>query len=183
MSEEYDWDIRVPLVSNVYVLLDILIVLLVLSLGLAGVVLAVTGFDKVYEVFRLFLIADGVMIPLLYSVMSYVFLNRFQLIYHMDTEGVQVRVGEFESRLNQAAWRISSFTQRYSFTGGRVHSLMNEKHSTKWIDVTRYYYDPKHRVISLTDTIRPLMRIYCTRENTETILDYVREMVPEPDED
>ncbi len=182
MSETFEWDVRIPLVSNVYVLLDILIVLLGLSLGLAGVVLAVTGFDKVYMVFRIFVIADGVMILMLYSVMGFVFLNRFQLIYHVDDEGVQVHVGEFESRVNHAAWMVSSFVQRYSFTGGRVHSLMNEAHHTSWSSVTRYFYDARHRVVSLNDDVRPLMRIYCTRDNVDDFLGFVRARVPEPED-
>ena len=182
MSEEFDWDVRIPLVSNVYILLDILIVLLVLSLGLAGVVLFFVGFDKVYDVLRIFVIADGFVILLLYSVMGFVFLNRFQLIYHIDSEGVHVRVGEFESSLNRMAWRVSSFVQRYSFTGGRVHSLMNEEHFTPWSSVTRYFFDPRHRVVSLTDDFRPLMRVYCTKDNLDEVLDFVRLRVPEPDE-
>jgi len=182
MIEAFEWDVRVPLVSNVYVLIDILIVLLVLSLGLAGGVLFFVGFDKVYEVLRIFVIADGFMILLLYSVMGFVFLNRFQLIYHIDDEGVHVRVGEFESSLNHAAWKVSSFVQRYSFTGGKVHSLMNEEYFTTWSSVTRYFFDPKHRVVSLTDDVRPLMRVYCTRDNVDDVLDFVRLMVPLPDD-
>ena len=182
MSERFEWDVRVPLVSNVYVLIDILLVLLVLSLGLAGLVLSVVGFDKVYEVLRLFVIADGFVILLLYSVMGFVFLNRFQLIYHIDGEGVQVRVGEFESSLNRAAWKVSSLVQRYSFTGGRVHSLMNEEHYVPWSSVKLYFLDEKHRLISLTDGVRPLMRIYCTRDNLDGVLGFVRLMVPASDD-
>jgi len=182
MAEVFDWDVRVPLVSNVYVLIDILIVLLVLSLGLAGGVLFFVGFDKVYEVLRIFVIADGFMILLLYSVMGFVFLNRFQLIYHIDGEGVQVRVGEFESSLNHAAWRVSSIVQRYSFTGGRIHSLMNEEYYVPWSSVTMFFLDEKQRLISLTDDIRPLMRIYCTRDNLDRVLGFVRLMVPLPDD-
>jgi len=183
MAEVFDWDVRVPLVSNVYVLIDILIVLMVLSLGLSGVVLFFVGFDKVYAVLRVFVIADGFVILLLYSVMGFVFLNRFQLIYHIDTEGVHVRVGEFESSLNRMAWRTSSIVQRYSFTGGRVYSLMNEEHYVSWSSVTRYFFDSKHRVVSLTDDFRPLMRVYCTVDNVDDVLEFVRLMVPEPSDD
>ena len=181
MAEVFDWDVRVPLVSNVYVLIDILIVLMVLSLGLSGFVLFFVGFDKLYEVLRVFVIADGFLILLLYSVMGFVFLNRFQLIYHIDTEGVHVRVGEFESSLNRMAWRISSIVQRYSFTGGRVHSLMNEEHYVPWSNVTMYFFDEKYRLISLTNDVRPLMRIYCTKDNLDRVLNFVKLMVPEPD--
>lgn len=181
MTEVFDWDIRVPLVSNVYVLVDILIVLLFLSLGLSGVVLFFVGFDKVYEVLSIFVIADGFLILLLYSVMGFVFLNRFQLIYHIDSKGVHVRVGEFESSLNRAAWMVSSFVQRYSFTGGRVHSFMNEEHFTPWSNVTRYFVDPRRRVVSLTNDFRPLTRIYCTVNNVDDVIEFVKLMVPEPD--
>jgi hypothetical protein len=182
MVETIEWDVRVPLVSNVYVLLDILLVLLVLSLGLAGVVLSFVGFDKVYMVLRFFIIADGFVILLVYSVMGFVFLNRFQLIYHVDDEGVHMHVGEFESSLNSMAWKISSLVQRHSFTGGRVNSLMNEEQYVPWSRVTRYFFDPKHRLVSLTDDTRPLMRVYCTADNVDLVLGVVRLMVPEPDD-
>jgi hypothetical protein len=182
MAEVFDWDVRVPLVSNVYVLLDILLVLLGLSLGLAGIVLFFTGFEHVYSVLRLFLIADGFVILLLYSVMGFVFLNRFQLIYRIDGEGVQVRVGEFESSMNRLAWRVSSLVQRYSFTGGRVHALMNEEHYVSWSSVSMFFVDYKHRLVSLTDSVRPLMRVYCTVDNFDAVLDLVRVKVPLPDD-
>ena len=55
MNETFEWDIRVPLVSNVYVLVDILIVLLLVSGALMAVVLYATGFADLYGIFRIFL--------------------------------------------------------------------------------------------------------------------------------
>ncbi|MGW8180233.1 MAG: hypothetical protein ACWGQW_15955, partial [bacterium] len=61
-SKEYQWDIRVPLVSNVYVLVDILIIVVFFSAALAGLVLYLIGFSSVFSVLRLFIIADAVLI-------------------------------------------------------------------------------------------------------------------------
>ncbi|MBD3170990.1 hypothetical protein GF326_00820, partial [Candidatus Bathyarchaeota archaeon] len=107
-----EWDIRVPLVSNVFVVVDVLVVFLLLSGGLAGLVLFLTGVS-VYRVLRVFLIADGVLIVLLLGVIGYIFTNRFMLKYRIDDEGVLVQVGPFTNQVNRAAWRISSFIQRH----------------------------------------------------------------------
>ena len=181
-SNELEWDIRVPLVSNVYVLMDILLMLLLLSGGLAIVILYWVGFKHLYSVLRLFIISDGFMILLLLSVMSFVFLNMFKLIYRLDEEGVQVQIGEFESSINKAAWKVSSFAQRHSFTGGRVYALTNEKFSVQWGSVTRYIIDDHRQVVSLTNSLRPLIRIYCTPDVFGEVCEAVKQYVPEPDE-
>jgi hypothetical protein len=182
MSDSLDWDISVPLVTNVYVIIDLLLVLLFLSGALAVATLYWVGFDHLYSVLRLFVVADGFMIVLLLSVMSFVFLNRFQLIYHIDDEGVQVHVGEFESSINRLAWRVSSITQKHSFTGGRVYALTNEQQSTSWDSVTRYIVDEHRRVISLTDDLHTLMRIYCTPEVYGAVASALEIYIPEPEE-
>ena len=183
MASELNWDISVPLVSNVYVIVDVLLALLLLSGGLAIIILYLVGFEHLYSVLRLFVIADGFMIVLLLSVMSFVFLNMFQLIYHIDENGVQVRVGEFESNINRAAWRVSSFTQRHSFTGGRVYAITNEQLSVKWENVSRYVVDERRRVINLTDSLRTVMRIYCTPTVFGDVVAAVKQYVLEPSDD
>jgi hypothetical protein len=182
-SRELEWDISVPLVSNVYVIVDILLALLLVSGGVAVVIFYWVGFEHLYSVLRIFVIADGFMIVLLLSVMSFVFLNMFQLIYHLNETGVQVRVGEFESNINRAAWRVSSFAQRHSFTGGKVYTLPNEQHSIKWENITRYVVDERRRVVNLTNCMVTLMRVYCTPDVFDEVVEAVRQYVPEPDED
>ena len=182
MSEVLEWDIRVPLVSNVYVLVDILIVLLLVSGALMTVVLYVTGFTDVYRVFRVFLIADGVLIVLLFMVMGLVFTNRFQLLYTLNTEGVLVRVGEFESNLNRMAWRVTGFVQRHGISGGRVFSMVNEELFVSWDHVSRAVFNDRRRVASLISGLRPVMRIYCTQENVELVFNTIQGYLPEPEE-
>ena len=182
MSEVIEWDIRVPLVSNVYVLVDILIALILVSGALIVVVLYVTGFIDVYGVFRLFLIADGVLIVLLFSVLGLVFTNRFQLLYRLDSYGVLVQVGEFESSLNRMAWSITGVVQRYGVTGGRVFSMINEELYVSWDKVSRVVYDERRRVASLISEARPVMRVYCTTENVHLIFNAIQRYIPMPEE-
>ena len=182
MSEAIEWDIRVPLVSNVYVLIDILIALLLVSGSMMTLVLYVTGFTDVYGVFRLFLIADGVLIVLLFMVMGVVFTNRFQLLYRLNTEGVLVRVGEFESSLNRMAWSVTGFVQRYGLSGGRVFSMVNEELFVSWDGVSRAVFDDRRRVASLINGSRPVMRVYCTPDNVDMVFSAIQGYLPEPDE-
>ena len=177
-----EWDIRVPLVFNVYVLVDVLIALLLISGGFAAFFLWVTGFKDIYAVIRLFLIADGLLIVLIYGVMGLVFLNRFQLLYRLDDTGVHVRVGEFESSLNRASWAITSFVQRHGISGGRAAALMNEEQLTPWSRVTRAFYDERRRVATLSSDIRPLMRVYCTSGNVDAVFNAINGFVPEHEE-
>lgn len=182
MSEALEWDIRVPLVSNVYVLIDILIVLLLVSGALMAVVLSMTGFSDVAGVFRLFLISDGVLIVLIFMVMGVVFTNRFQLLYTLNHDGVHVSVGEFENNLNRMAWRITGVVQRYGISGGRVLSMINEELFVSWEQVSRVVFDERRRVASLISGRRPVMRVYCTRENVELVFITIQGFIPEPDE-
>ncbi len=102
MHEDLEWDIRVPFVSNVFVIMDVLVVFLLLSGGLAGLVLFLTRFS-VYRVFRVFLIADGILMVLLFGLIGYVFTNRFMLTCRIDDEGVLVQVGSFKNQINRFA--------------------------------------------------------------------------------
>ena len=149
MSEALEWDVRVPLVSNVYVLVDVLLALFLVSGMLAGFLLYVTGFSDVIGVLRLFILVDAVLIVLLLMVMGVVFSNQFKLQYRLDAGGVKVRVGEFESSLNRTAWLVSSTVQRYGFTGGRVYALVTKEHYVPWSRATRAIYDEQRRVVSL----------------------------------
>ena len=182
MNEAFEWDIRVPLVSNVYVLVDILFALLLVSGALLAVVLYVTGFSDIYGVFRIFLIADGVLIVLLFMIMGVVFTNRFQLLYRLDDAGVLVRVGEFESSLNRMAWSVTGFVQRYGVSGGRLFSMVNEELFVSWDKVSRVVFDDRRRVASLTSGSRPLMRVYCTKDNVEPVFHSIKGYLPEPED-
>jgi len=161
---------------------DALLALFLVSAALAGAVLYVSGFGDVLGVLRLFILADAVLIVLLLMVMGFVFSMRFQLLYRLDSDGVLIRVGEFEGSLNRAAWVVSSFVQRYGFTGGRVYALVDEELYVPWGVVSRAVYDERRRVVSLNSESRPLMRVYCTVENVDRVFSVVRGLVPEPEE-
>lgn len=178
MYEDLEWDIRVPLVSNVFVVVDVLVVFLLLSGGLAGLVLFLTGVN-IYRVFRVFLIADGILIVLLFGVIGYVFTNRFMLKYRIDDKGVLVQVGPFTNQVNRAAWRFSSFIQRHGFHGGRVFTLDDESLFVPWSRVTRVVVDERRKVATLTTSVRPLIRIYCTSGNVDMVFDTLRSHIPE----
>jgi hypothetical protein len=182
MGEALEWDVQVPLVSNVYVLVDVLLALFFVSTGLAGVVLYAIGFGDVIDVLRLFIVAVAVFIVLLLMVMGFVFSNQFQLLYRLDDDGVLVRVGEFESGINRAAWVVSSIVQRYGFSGGRVFVLVNEELYVPWVRVSRAVFDDRHRVVSLNSDLRVLIRVYCTVENVDRVFSMVRGLVPEPED-
>jgi hypothetical protein len=182
MCEVLEWDVRVPLVSNVYVLVDILILLILVSGTLGVLILYLTGFENVYDVFRLVLIADGVLIILIFMIMGFVFTNRFQLHYKLDKTGLQVRVGEFHSSFNRLAWRITSFVQRYGVSGGRVFVMVDEVLFVPWIEVSHAVCDTQRRVASLINNKRPIMRVYCTHENVGLIFKTIQRYLPEPEE-
>ena len=182
MNETLEWDIRVPLVSNVYVLVDILFVLLLVSGALMAVVLYITDFSDIYGVFRLFLITDGVIIVLLFMVMGVVFTNRFQLLYKLNPDGIHMRVGEFDSSINRVAWRITGVVQRFGISGGRVFSMVNEELFVSWDVVSRVVFDERRRVASLISGRRPVMRVYFTKDNVELVFNTIQGHIPEPEE-
>ncbi len=182
MGEVLEWDIRVPLVSNVYVLVDLLLVLFLVSAALAWAVLYASGFSDVVGVLRLIIVADALIVVALFMVMGYIFTNQFQLYYRLDSMSVLVRVGEFDGSLNKLAWRVSSLIQRLGFMGGRVYVLSDKEQSISWSSVFRAVYDERRRVISLNSESRTLMRIYCTPENVDQVFSMVHVLVPEAED-
>ena len=179
---ELEWDIRIPLVSNVYVLVDMMMVVLFLSAIIAGFMIFVAEVQDVYAVFRLFLLSDSLLIVMIFIVMGFVFLNQFQLIYRIDEEGILCTVGEFESSLNRAAWNISAFTHSHSITGGRLLSMFNERLYVPWSRVTRVAFDERRRVATVTNDYIPLMRVYCRPENVDAVFEAIRGYIPEPED-
>jgi hypothetical protein len=177
-----EWDVRVPLVSNVYVLVDILLLVVFISAVLAGAILFMTGFSSVFTVLRLFVIADAFFIVALFMVMVYVFTSLFQLHYRLDADGVLLRLGEFDSGLNHAAWVVSSLAQRLSFTGGRVYRLVNKEQYVQWGVVARAVFDVKRRVANLTSDTAPLMRVHCNPDNVDAVFTAIRDYLPEPED-
>jgi hypothetical protein len=177
MSEVIEWGIRVPLVSNVGILVDVLLVFFV-SAMIAGGLLYVNGFVDAYSVLRLFVMTCFAHRFLLIT-MGFVFTNQLLLLFGLDSCGALVRVGDLGGNINRAAWEISSFIQRFGFMGGRVYSLVNEEMYLSWNGVVKAFYNKRRRLVSLNSDLKVLMRVYCTVENMDKVFSMVQEMVPE----
>lgn len=181
MGEAFEWDIRVPLVSNVYVLIDLLIAIFLVSGGFAYIVLYLSGFSDFFGVLKLFIVADALFIVAMFIVMGFIFVNLFQLHYRMDYDGIELSVGEFDDRFNKLAWRVSSLIQRYGFMGGRVYLLRDSEQRVPWSNVFRAVFDKRRKVVSLNSESHVLMRVYCTPDIVDRVFSMVQGLVTEPE--
>jgi hypothetical protein len=102
------------------------------------------------------------------------------LTYIVNDEGVKVQMGAFKNQINNIAWRISSYIQRHGFHGRRVFTLDDESLFVPWGRVTRVVVDECRNVVTLTDNVLPLMRIYCTSDNMDMVFDTLRIHVRKP---
>ena len=60
--------------------------------------------------------------------------------------------------------------------------MVNEELFVSWEKVSRVVFDGRRRVASLISGSRPVMRVYCTKENVESVFTSIQGYLPEPEE-
>jgi hypothetical protein len=181
MSKVLEWEISVPLFSNSYLLSDILVVLFVSVTAVACLMLIVTKVENFYIFLKSLLLGSGVFVVFLVGVMDLVYVSMFEIRFRIEDDGVFSCVSEFTSNQNRLAWIISAFSQNLSLTGSSMLTIGQESVQVPWSSVNKVVIDEAKRVIMLSATKRPLMRLYCLSENIHEAVVLVENYLPEAD--
>ena len=181
MSKVLEWEISVPLFSNSYILSDILVVLFIGVTAVACLMLIVNKVENFYMFLKLLLLGSGVFVVILVGVMGLVYVSMFEIMFRIEGDGVFSCVSEFTSNLNRLAWTIGAFSQNLSLTGSSMLIKGQESLQVSWSSVNKVVIDEAKRVIILSATKRPLMRLYCLSENIHDAVVLVENYLPDAD--
>jgi hypothetical protein len=178
MSDVLEWDIHVPLVSNVSVIVELLIALILFSAVLGTAVIYLTDISDIFIVFRFFLIIDGILIVLMLTIMGFVFTNRFRLLYRIDENGILTQIGDFEGKFNKLAWRITSFVQNHGFQSSRTSSMLNKKSFIPWDNLSHVVFNYKQLAATLIWERNQITRVYCYPDNVNLVFEILKRHLP-----
>lgn|GEM_PF-1228269 len=169
------WEFRIPLVNNPHIMLDFAKVW-----GISGLItillVSALGFfvgdwqPHIYLEFirAMLLVIDGLAV-LTILIMLIWFGNRFYAVFSVDSDGASYNVGRKQSKVNTAVVILGALAGKPGVAGAGLLAKSQESGFIPWDTVYKVIYFPNSRVISLKNTWRTIVRLYCTEENYEEV--------------
>ncbi len=179
--ESLQWEIEVPLVTNRFIMYDLV---KVVAITTVICFLLVSGFTVAFdrrlslEVFKsyavIFALVNLGLFLTMVLVMVVVFWNRFSMRFVLSPQGARVetlsRVGKVGNRL---AVILGVLGGRPATAGAGMVGMARETMSVRWSEVRRLNIHERAGVISLRNRWRVVLRLYCTPRNFSTVKAYV----------
>ena len=176
---EISWEVSVPLLTNRFILYDLLKVWGISSLFLFFILTGIAVYDRNWRAFTGLMQLGGVvsagLLVLLILVMLGFFWNRFPMGFTLGPQGARVvslsRRGRWGNRL---AVVLGALAGKPGVAGAGLLGMAQETAAMAWNDVRRLNIHATSRVISLMDNWHVVMRLYCTPQNYNVVLDAVQ---------
>jgi hypothetical protein len=167
------WDYDIPLVNNLYMLQDLLIVIVISLVGMQ-VLLLIVGFlageGLVVLPLKVYAIVGGVLAVLFLIAAGAVFGNRHRTRFTVNSQGVAYETGSRERRINRIVLVLSALAGR---PGASLIAVSQESGRFAWSAVEKVTVHSRQRVITLSDSWHPLLRLYCPPETFGEIVTMV----------
>lgn len=176
---EITWTREVPLLTNSYMVMDVLFVLLFGGGGLAAVLILIMGFSEILAILRIVTLATGILIVLAFLTMGVIMLNNVEMTFTVNEDGIRTTMGKKENRLNKVALFLGLLAGKPGLTGTSMLAMSREQSFVEWSSIEKAVMDEKKRVISLSSGVRMLVRLYCTSETYHDVVAMVDRMLPE----
>jgi len=159
------WDYNIPLVNNLFMLKDFLVVIVLSVVGMQAVLLVVgffAGEGAVILPLKVYAIVAGVIAVLFLIAAGVALRNRFRTRFTLTPRGVAYESGPRERRINRITLVLSALAGR---PGASLIALSQESGGFAWTAVDKVTVHRRQRVITLSDSWHPLLRLYCPPES------------------
>lgn len=170
-GEVIEWEARVPLLTSRFMLWDFGKVI-VISIAIMYALVAIMGWfvdgEFVWLPLVVLPIAAGAM-AVLFAIACLLLGNRFTMRLAVGPEGVAYSSGAAERRWNRAAIILGVLAGSASAAGAGLLASSNEDGGFTWSEIHRANEYPGPRVITLRNSWRAVLRLYCTPENYEQV--------------
>jgi hypothetical protein len=166
-SGTFSWEINIPLITNRFILYD-----LVKMLGLAFLIIGalffpvflwagiMPSFIPILGLFAGCLVFFGLILSL---VMLFFFTNRFPASFSISTEGIEFKsISKRGKGGNRGAVLAGILGKNPALSGAGLLGLSREKGKFSWREIHRVKYHPRSGVITLMNRWRVLLRLYCS---------------------
>lgn len=185
-SQGFTWDIDIPLLTNRFMVYDLSKVV-VITIAIFAVIFAMItiasdgGMDlrKFFILLKICGLVAAILITLMVLVMLLFFFNRFPMRFFLSPRQVRVaslsRQGKWGNRL---AVILGALAGKPGIAGAGLLAMAQEMVAMNWPEVKQVKVHRQARVISLLNSWRVVLRLYCTPENFPQVLAWVREHAP-----
>ena len=176
---EISWEFSAPLLTNQFIMYDLLKVWGFSTLFLGLLMTGIAVYDRNWRTLAdmapvLGAVSAGLLV-LLILVMLVFFGNRFPMGFRLGPQGAMVvslsRRGRWGNRL---AVVLGALAGKPGVAGAGLLGMAQETMGVVWDDVRRLNIHAPTRVISLMDSWHVVMRLYCTPQNYEVVLNAVQ---------
>jgi hypothetical protein len=177
-SPEFAWAVEMPLLTNRFFLYDglkmFLWVAAIISL-MIPVVFAVTGSLKhVMQLLTMFAWILAGLFYLFVLITWIVFRNRYPIGFRVDSQGVRwVSLSRRARLANRAAVIVGAATGSLTGAGAGLLAMSQESGQLAWDKLRKVKKYPEERVVTLMNSWRVVIRLYCTPENYEYVVQLV----------
>lgn len=179
------WETEIPLVTNPLIVRQLLLVSAGAGLLMAFLltfILATTGeFDQIPIMLLISAAAAVVLGILLFLVALIAFGNHIRVSFTVDNEGVLWKTVDRRARAGNRLALIAGLLGGSPQTAGAgLLGTSRETEAVRWDELAGFTVAPRHRMITLRGTWRPLMMVVCLPENFDRVTAYVNDRVAPP---
>jgi hypothetical protein len=176
---EISWEVNTPLLTNQFIMYDLVKVWGFSSLFLGLLMAGIAVYDRNWRTLANMAPVVGAvsagLLVLLILVMLVLFGNRFPMGFRLGPQGAMVvslsRRGRWGNRL---AVILGALAGKPGVAGAGLLGMAQETVAVVWDDVRRLNIHAPARVISLMDSWHVVLRLYCTPQNYEVVLSAVQ---------
>lgn len=179
-EKKMTWEIKIPLITNPMILLDTVKVFGIAFLIIALLFFIIFGMQGEMEtllpLLGMFGIIFGGLIILSMLVMVIIFGNKFHCRFTISPEGILFENVDKRSKfLNRAAVGTGFLTGSASTMGAGLTAQATEVIGIEWQNIARADFNPRRKAISIANTWRKVMIVYCTQENWQEVSATIKE--------
>jgi hypothetical protein len=166
------WERDVPLLTHPAILgsitkLWIITGLLMLAL-VGGIVGIQDGIEAVVPIAAMMMMLTGGLFMLSLLIMLVVFGNRMRMAFVIDDRGIVVRVIDNRAKIaNRLAATVGALAGKPGVAGAGLTAMHDEERSAVWTSIAAVKYDPRRHTITLRNSWRTVLHVFCTPKNYE----------------
>jgi hypothetical protein len=128
------------------------------------------GIEAVIPLAELLLMILGGLFVLSLLIMLIVFGNRLRMAFAIDGKGIVVQMVDRRAKAaNRLAAVVGAMAGKPGVAGAGLIAMHDEERSAVWSSIAAAIYNPARRTITLKNSWRTVLHVFCTPENYDAV--------------
>jgi hypothetical protein len=179
---DLNWEAIIPLFTNPFLWLDFGKALLAPAILFGGLIVLILAGDNAPDwgrAFGVLAVCMAAVAALFAFVEIIVFRNRMAVRYALDDQGISYESGRPARTAQKIGMAIGALARSPLLMGGSLLVSSTNALTVRWRDVKKVTPFPARRVVTLSNSWRPVLRVYCPDAETfESTRRFIAARVP-----